>query len=125
MSIRLKPRRPSASTGFQVAVPTGRYWSEHIASAEQLRNLDLWLGRMPDRATPDWDRWFDDHENGAYSAAERLYFAIDPDCRGDRKASGQFWLSVAKDDAPDGGFVQGFVEGVLDGLDQNGSAESI
>ncbi len=89
----------------------GQKWAEETASKTEVDRLNDWWDAF--RTESDRNRWLD--ADDAYSAAERLYFEMNPDDAGDREAAKGFWsLIVGDDESPDTGFVRGFAEGALE-----------
>lgn len=88
------------------------------ATPDALARLDRFHGRLG--GSVHWDRWFSDDAGGAYTAAERVYFVLNPDHVGYREEARSFWEAVlfpgAADDLPPA-FVEGFVAGALEAAD--------
>lgn len=94
--------------GFQ----TGESWAKSHAEYTQFQALASLYGSTGN----EWDAWFDDDgESSAYTAAQRLYFILFPEDDRARHAAKDFWEGVVDDvdGDPDGAFVRGFAEGVL------------
>lgn len=105
----------------------GRLWvtkKKPAATSEELDRLDEFHRSMAD--SPDWDRWFWEGPDDAYSAAERLYFVLAPDHDGDRKEARNFWEFVARPYEMDDitpSFVEGFVIGALEASNEMATSE--
>jgi hypothetical protein len=95
----------------------GREWVEDRAEADELIRLERWKAKMG----WEWDQFFADHPNNAYSSAELFVFEIWPEDEGDRGTAQVFWVEALGDDssaADDPQFVKGFIEGALELWDQ-------
>ena len=80
---------------------------QNEATLSQLRRL----AELAQVSCPsEWDRWFT-MGTDAYTAAERLFFTLNPDQEGDREAAAEFWGGHLADRE-----VQEFAEGALEYL---------
>jgi hypothetical protein len=101
---------------FKQGREAGRAWAMNRAEAAELERLAAFV----ERCGLDWDGLFDRAGTDAYSAGERIVFAILPEDDGDRGASHCFWEMNAGD--PDLAmrpeFVRGFAEGAVELWDE-------
>ena len=102
---KVKAGSDAAARGFK----DGRQWATHSAEAPHLQRLDEWqAARSEGQGIPIED---------AYGPGEHLYFAIEPDQHGDRRAACDFWEGVVGDNISGSGdedYVNAFVEGALE-----------
>ena len=85
-------------------------WAQKEATKSQLSRLT----KLARQISPtDWERYFTAGAD-AYTAAERLFFALEPNKGGDRRAAAKFWGNNLDDRS-----VQEFAEVRLPYLDAN------
>jgi hypothetical protein len=92
----------------------GELWVRDLAEVAEIKRLK----KMYEGVSPN-DQWvlFDSSANDAYSAAEHLAFAVQPESDGDRKAAEDFWEMIIGDDTSiisDAAFMEGFFNGALE-----------
>jgi hypothetical protein len=86
------------AAGYRAGYRWAKEQADLQAIAERVAELDL--GRI----------------NDAFTAGERLHFAISEDP--DREAAAEFWGSLNDDEHPDEYFVVGFADGALAAADE-------
>ena len=82
----------------------GFNWAKSGANNAQLSRIAKFAKEI---CPSDWDRWFDGG-NDAFTAAERLFFVLEPSQDGDRETAAKFWVN-----SPEWHEVQEFAEGAL------------
>ena len=93
----------------EAGLKAGREWAMSTAEATQLRRLAKVVDEISDS---DWNRYLFDRETSAYSAAEDIYFEIEPERKCERRTAVSFWESITgNEEPPEAEFVDGFVEG--------------
>jgi len=97
---------------YNRGLESGKLWAETIAEADELIRLE----RLLTTGRSEWDCQLEG-EGMAYSAAESLYFEINPENDGSRQASRDFWFANAGDGnarvIDEADFTRGFADGAL------------
>ena len=110
-------KRKMDSEEYQHGYENGRAWANDTAEAAELERLESLEEGLKNQPVYGWEFFFDSqaHPNSAYSTAEDLYFALQPNDQEDRDrdAAKDFWESAAGDSELSDSYVRGFAEGAL------------
>ena len=91
----------------------GEEWAKRRADEHELEGLAGLLAQLDSDPRCGREGFFDDGRPSPYSAAECVFFAIEPGARGDRAMADDFWDCHVGDKHPASATVRGFCEGVL------------